>query len=112
MRCQALLIVSLAVSLFAVSQVARPTKAENETSVASELGRLQQQVVKLEERVAKLEQRPTMVVPTATIPALRGQQVPESWTQREFNGQTYWIVPLDTPTGSQGKASSIAPQRK
>ena len=112
MRCQALLIVSLAVALVAVTRVAVPTKAETETSVASELEKLQQQVVKLEERVAKLEQRPTVVVPTATIPALRGQQAPENWTQREFNGQTYWIVPLDTPTGSQGKASSMTPQRK
>lgn len=49
-------------------------------------------VAKLEARVAKLEQRqPKMVVPySQPVPS-----VPRDWERREFNGQTYYIVPLD-----------------
>jgi len=107
-----LLIVAGAVVFLAVGRIAVSTQAANEGGSANELEQLRQQVAKLEERVAKLEKRPTLVVPTTAVPGKPVPRVPDDWVQRQFNGQTYWIVPLDTATKVQSKPSVPQPRAK
>jgi hypothetical protein len=82
---------------------AAETRKPNEND-APVIKQLLDRVAKLEARVAQLEQRQPKIVVPYSQPL---QRVPKDWERREFNGQTYFIVPLDTsragePTGSKG----------
>jgi hypothetical protein len=90
-------------ALFAVS---RAGQAQTAPSPSDEVRDLRKRVEQLEARVAELEQRtPRVIVPAQGKPQLRvvpegrldGQPVPKNWIPREFNGQRYYDIPLETP---------------
>jgi len=58
---------------------------------------LEQRVADLEKRLQEQEKGGTMVVPRRVVPR---QELPEGWQRREFNGQPYYIVPVQPETGS------------
>ncbi len=99
----ALLAVGLVGGLaLAVSRAAPEPQAASQVTVAD----LLQRIEKLEARVAELEQRvPRVIVPAQGGPQLRvvpevnfgAQGVPKSWKPRQFNGITYYDVPLEVP---------------
>ena len=70
------------------------TQAETDKQLA------ERQVKRLREQ---LERRPTRLVPPA-IPRLRSppDTVPPNWSPRQFNGITYYIVPLGQRQGTDG----------
>jgi hypothetical protein len=91
------------IALFAVSRAGQEPVAPTQSD---EVRDLRKRVEKLEARVAELEQRaPRVIVPSQGAPQLRvvpegrldGQPVPKNWIPREFNGQRYYDIPLDTP---------------
>ena len=55
---------------------------------------LSKKVAELEKRIEKLEASQRIAVIGSTMVPDR-QRIPESWRQREFNGMSYYIVPLD-----------------
>jgi outer membrane murein-binding lipoprotein Lpp len=63
--------------------------------LAKQVQDLKKQVAALEEKVASLEsrlQKITVAIPQ-TFPELK--QLPKGWEKREFNGMSYYIIPLD-----------------
>jgi outer membrane murein-binding lipoprotein Lpp len=63
--------------------------------LAKQVQDLKKQVAGLEEKVASLEsrlQKITVAIPQ-TFPELK--QLPKGWEKREFNGMSYYIIPLD-----------------
>ncbi len=74
---------------------------------APPIERLLDRIEELEARVAQLEKRQAMVaipyqqpIPPSIapqVPYAQGQPVPKGWKRKEFNGQYYYIVPLDSP---------------
>ena len=82
----------------AASETPRPS-----ADGAPVIKQLLDRVAKLEARVAQLEQRqPKIVVPhSEPVPS-----VPRDWERREFNGQTYYIVPLDATRGAAPSAGN------
>jgi hypothetical protein len=93
----------IAGSLVYVLQAAEPARGDAEA-----VAKLQKQVEDLERRVVQLELNrslapqvvprapapPTLIDPPSTVlnPEAR---IPEGWKREEFNGQPYFIVPLD-----------------
>jgi hypothetical protein len=64
---------------------------------------LEDQVIALQRELAALRaQRPILTSPPTAVPnpsrpmvpVQPGTQVPNNWQQREFNGMTYYVVPL------------------
>jgi hypothetical protein len=89
----------------AVFAVSRAGQGQTPPTQAEELRELRQRVERLEARVADLErQAPRVVIPAEGAPQLRivpdrtldGQRVPRNWVPREFNGQRYYDIPLET----------------
>ncbi|MEN6407745.1 MAG: hypothetical protein ABFC77_14915 [Thermoguttaceae bacterium] len=78
--------------------VSQTVAAEREPSGAvSQWEQLQDRVAKLESRVAALEKRPAYVtVPTNHYNAIPKQKVPSTWSEQEFNGSKYYMVPLES----------------
>jgi seryl-tRNA synthetase len=69
-----------------------PTGQED---LAKQVQDLKKQVAALEEKVADLEkrlQKLTLTIPQA-FPELK--QLPKGWEKREFNGMSYYIIPID-----------------
>lgn len=71
------------------------------TGILLTVGQLLQRIDHLTTRVEQLERRqPAMVFqpvsnqPTAVAPVLPSEVLPDGWSQHEFNGQPYYIVPL------------------
>lgn len=63
--------------------------------LAKQVQDLKKQVAALEEKVASLEsrlQKITLAIPR-TFPELK--QLPKGWEKREFNGMSYYIIPID-----------------
>jgi hypothetical protein len=90
----------------AVFSVSRAGSGQTSPTPQDEVRELRQRVEKLEARVAELEQLvPRVVVPAEGVPQLRivpdktldGRAVPKGWVPREFNGQRYYDIPLDSP---------------
>ena len=62
---------------------------------------LRRRVKELEARVEELKQSKAVVVPQPGVP---GQaQVPPSWKPFEFNGMTYYVVPLRDGEGAPAR---------
>ena len=56
---------------------------------------LRERVKELEGQVETLKQNRTVnVVPQPNAAAAPGQQVPQNWTPFQFNGATYYVVPV------------------
>ena len=55
---------------------------------------LRDQVAKLQEQVKRLRSRAVV----QTQPGQPGRQVPNDWIPRQFNGTTYYLVPLQAKT--------------
>lgn len=63
--------------------------------LAKQVEELKKQVAALEQKVASLEsrlQKLTLTIPQA-FPELK--QLPKGWEKREFNGMSYYIIPID-----------------
>lgn len=77
-----------AFTVIAVAQDARPAQ--------DRVQELLKRIEKLEARVKELEQLvPRTVVPASiTPPPQFVPNVPRHWIPQEFNGQTYYIIPL------------------
>ena len=58
---------------------------------------LRDQVAKLQEQVKQLRS-PAII---QTQPGQSGRQVPNNWVPREFNGTTYYLIPLETNQARQ-----------
>ncbi len=65
---------------------------------AGEVEALKQRIEALEDRVAALEEGQRVIprlVPSVQTPwRLPGQATPERWVPREFNGRTYYVIPI------------------
>jgi hypothetical protein len=65
---------------------------------SGELDALKQRIEVLEDRVAALEEGQRVMprlVPSLQMPwQLPGQAAPEGWVPREFNGRTYYAIPI------------------
>lgn len=79
--------------------------AENEnSSEKDELTQLKEKIEALEERVAELEEKleekqPNIILKQKKTPQLPNllppsHDVPPNWEQKEFNGMSYYIVPI------------------
>ena len=83
----------LCLSALALSwAAASPARQED---LAKQVQDLKKQVRALEDKVASLEsrlQQLTLTIPQ-TFPDLK--QLPKGWQKYEFNGMSYYIVPLD-----------------
>jgi DNA-binding helix-hairpin-helix protein with protein kinase domain len=98
----ALVAVLGAAGTFAVSRAGQGQAAPTQ---ADEIRELRQRVERLEARVQVLERQvPRVVVPSEGPPQLRiapqgplqGRPLPKNWIPREFNGQRYYDIPLDS----------------
>jgi hypothetical protein len=58
---------------------------------------LEQRVADLERRLQERETRGAIRVPRRVEPR---QELPEGWQRREFNGQPYYIVPVEPEMGT------------
>jgi hypothetical protein len=105
-RILAAVAVAAALAGLTVYTVSRAGQEQAAPGQSDELRDLRKRVEKLEARVAELEQRaPRVIVPAQGVPQLRvvpegrldGQPVPKNWIPREFNGQRYYDIPLETP---------------
>lgn len=76
-------------------------------SPAEPLQLLQEKVAKLEARVAALEKQQPSVVLRADSPT-PSEPLPKGWQKREFNGTSYYVVPL---RGDETSAPSTEPLR-
>jgi hypothetical protein len=103
-----LAVVALAVVVGGLVALAASRAGQEPAGPSDELRDLRKRVEKLEARVADLEQRtPRVIVPAQGAPELRvlpegkGElhPVPKGWVPREFNGQRYYDIPLETPQG-------------
>jgi hypothetical protein len=58
---------------------------------------LTDRVIKMSREMADLRKQLEAARAAATlrVPVQPGRQVPEGWTLRQFNGMTYYLVPLD-----------------
>lgn len=82
----------------AILALERPAEDAASQQLADQVKQLSDRVAKLEAQVAELEKRqPLVVMRPSTAPPADTRRVPKSWHQREFNGQPYYIVPLDGP---------------
>jgi hypothetical protein len=98
-------VLAAAVAGLAVFAVSRAGQERAAPAPSDEVRDLRKRLEQLEARVAELEQRaPRVIVPTQGVPQLRvvpegrldGQPVPKNWVPREFNGQRYYDIPLET----------------
>ena len=67
----------------------------SQEDLAKQVQDLKKQVAALEQKVTSLEsrlQQLTLTIPQ-TFPELK--QLPKGWQKYEFNGMTYYIVPVD-----------------
>jgi outer membrane murein-binding lipoprotein Lpp len=86
------------VGIFCLSAMAMSWGAAfpaSQEDLAKQVQDLKKQVATLEEKVASLEsrlQKITLAIPQ-TFPELK--QLPKGWEKREFNGMSYYIIPLD-----------------
>ena len=104
-RFLAVVVLATAVAGLALFTVSRAGQEQAAPAQSDEVRDLRKRVEKLEARVAELEQRvPRVVVPAQGAPELRvlpearldGRPLPKGWTPREFNGQRYYDIPLET----------------
>ena len=91
-------IVSLCIAVALVlPSTADETSAQNPKS---EIKQLQDKIARLEARVAALEKKPVyaglVARPDAALSLPEKSPLPKGWTQQEFNGMKYYIVPLRT----------------
>ena len=82
----------------AISKEKGPRVSQDSEAQIRELKRtvaqLEETVTRLEKRIDKLEStRQCITVPSQVLPELRS--VPKNWQPRMFNGQPYYIVPLN-----------------
>ena len=92
----ALLVVSFALALTVYGRTNAEKGEKNGQPSAEPLKQLMDRIGKLEARVAELEKRQrVIVVPRQPPGLLPKRQVPQGWTEKEFNGLPYYIVPLD-----------------
>ena len=105
-RFLAVVALAAAVACLALFAVSRAGQDQSAPAPSDEVRDLRKRVEKLEARVAELEQRvPRVVVPAQGAPELRilpegrleGRPLPKGWIPREFNGQRYYDIPLETP---------------
>ncbi len=74
--------------------------AEDEQQPAVSIELLQQKIEVLEQQVAELEQwkrQPQLQMAQLAEPKaqiVEQRMIPKSWTPKEINGQTYYLVPL------------------
>jgi hypothetical protein len=83
--------------------------AGEEPKAADPTSLLLRRVEALERRIDILEKGtlPAIVPYSPTAPLPPGQNcVPESWKPNQFNGQTYYIVPIDANGTTQGQLSN------
>jgi hypothetical protein len=104
-RRRFLAVVVLAAAGLALIAGSRAGQEPAAPASSDEIRDLRKRVEKLEARVAELEQRaPRVIVPAQGVPQLRvvpegrldGQPVPKGWIQREFNGQRYYDITLES----------------
>ena len=96
-------VVCLATGTLIGSSEEQTPEKENAPPVDPFLDRIEE----LETRVAQLERRQAVVAiryqqltsPATALqgPNTQGKPVPKDWTPYNFNGQTYYIVPLNYP---------------
>jgi hypothetical protein len=88
--------VFISISLFAAETEQRTEK--------DEITQLKEKIAALEERVAELEEKleekqPNIILKQKNTPKLPNllppsHDVPPNWEQKEFNGMSYYIVPI------------------
>jgi hypothetical protein len=82
----------------AILALEQPAEDPASQPLAEQVKQLSDRVAKLEAQVAELKKRqPLVVMRPSTAPPADSPRVPENWHRREFNGQPYYIVPLDGP---------------
>jgi len=70
------------------SPVPQEDQAKQIEELKKQLGALEQRITVLEGKLQKL----TLIIPQ-TFPDLK--QLPKGWEKREFNGQKYYIIPIE-----------------
>ena len=99
MRCRTAFWIGSAVICVGGVSIVTQTAAEPQESATTpqRVHELVQRIEKLEARVAKLEKtRPFLLAPRRAQSPPDRQRIPEGWVPKEFNGQYYYIVPLDS----------------
>jgi hypothetical protein len=96
-----LLISGAALLLAIICPIAAEQKSlSSDTSDASELRRkiasLEAQVIELRKKIEAMEKRPVL---TQALPAQPGTNAPANGIPRTFNGELYYIVPLEKGSG-------------
>lgn len=105
-----LAILSVSLVLLAVIGYADSKQANDEQD---ELTQLKQRIESLERRVAELEKQrmkiqtqPKIIMPERLPPL---QDVPGSWEKREFNGISYYIIPIDQKQEVETEMRKVKP---
>ena len=91
-------------SFLLVTAVIIPAVPVSQESADKKIENLQTQLASLELRVAGLEkhiERLTLAIPQK-FPDI--QQLPKGWQRHEFNGMTYFIIPVDKDSNNSGGA--------
>ena len=98
------LVLTAAVALFVAPAAGADTKADRERDLERRVAELEKQNESLRQELRSSEQRNKRLareLAERRVPVQRlrpappaGAEVPHDWVRREFNGQPYYIIPL------------------
>ena len=96
-KVSALIVLALCVGLVFFLTSDKVVQATNQQQVGIQelhqrISKLETQVAALQKQVKELESRKILTIPGSQFS--QGSQIPPGSKQYEFNGQTYWYVPL------------------
>lgn len=110
MRRTSLWLIGGAVAAVAILGMGAAASAPSPGS--SEIEQLKKDVTALRQRVEALEERlkEGRVRPGVIIPHPEPHQIPPNWIRREFNGNPYYIVPIDQTRTTANEVQKQAPR--
>ena len=110
MRRTSLWLISGAVAAVVVLGMGAAAPAPSQES--GEIEQLKKDVAALRQRVEALEERLKggKVRPGVITPHPEPRQIPPNWIRREFNGNPYYIVPIDTAHAAPNEATKQVPR--